>query len=281
MTSRPQGESIGPTCILNGYSVHVEEAQAHIARVSSERGARAHVIVTRKGDDISSLAARALSENRHPVVAGGGDGTVSAVAGVLAGTDAAMGVLPMGTLNHFAKDVGIPRHLEAAVRNIFTGQVMNVDVGEVNGRVFVNNSGIGFYPHFVRQREEQEQHGHVKRVAFVLALRSMIRRYFRLRIKVRMDQAEALEHVTPFLFVGNNRYQTAGLEIGTRSRLDSGQLWVCTEPRVNRQNFVHLALKTLVGRNTDQDLSAFEVTEICVQPGTPRVDVSTDGEVMD
>lgn len=105
MTSRPQGESIGPTCILNGHSVHVEEAQAHIARVSSELGARAHVIVTRKGDDISSLAARALSENRHPVVAGGGDGTVSAVAGVLAGTDAAIGVLPMGTLNHFAKEL--------------------------------------------------------------------------------------------------------------------------------------------------------------------------------
>ena len=174
MASRPQGKSLSPTCILNGHSVHVEEAQAHIARISGELGVRAHVVVTRKGDDISSLAARALSENRHPVVAGGGDGTVSAVAGVLAGTDAAIGVLPMGTLNHFAKDVGIPRHLEVAVRNIFTGQVTNVDVGEVNGRVFVNNSGIGFYPHFVRQREEQEQHGHVKRVAFVLALRSVM-----------------------------------------------------------------------------------------------------------
>ena len=185
-----------------------------------------------------------------------------------------------GTLNHFAKDVGIPRHLEAAVHNIFTGQVTNVDVGEVNGHVFVNNSGIGFYPHFVRQREEQEQHGHVKRVAFVLALRSVMRRYFRLRMKLHMDQAEALEHVTPFLFVGNNRYQTAGLEIGTRSRLDSRQLWVCTAPRTNRQNFVQLALKTLVGRDTDQDLSAFEVKEIWVQPGTPRVNVSTDYDLI-
>jgi diacylglycerol kinase family enzyme len=269
MISRPQGESLGPTCILNGHSVHVEEAQAHIARISGELGVRVQVVVTRRGDDVSSLAARALSENRHPVVAGGGDGTVSAVAGVLAGADAAIGVLPMGTLNHFAKDVGIPRQLEAAVRNIFTGQAAYVDVGEVNGRVFVNNSGIGFYPHFVRQREEQEQHGHVKRVAFVLALRSVVRRYFRLRMKVHMDQAEALEHVTPFLFVGNNRYQTAGLEIGTRSRLDSGQLWVCTAPRANRQNFVRVALRTLVGRETDQELSAFEVKEISVQPGTP------------
>jgi diacylglycerol kinase family enzyme len=168
VTSRPQEESLGPTCILNGHSIHVEEAQAHIARISGELGVRARVVVTRKGDNISALAARALNENGHLVVAGGGDGTVSALAGVLAGTNAAIGVLPMGTLNHFAKDVGIPRHLEAAVRNIFTGQVTNVDVGEVNGHVFVNNSGIGFYPYFVRQREEQEQHGHAKRVAFVL-----------------------------------------------------------------------------------------------------------------
>jgi len=235
--------------------------------------------VTQKGDDISSLAARAVSENRQPVVAGGGDGTVNAVAGAVVAADAALGVLPMGTLNHFAKDVDIPQKLEAAVRNIFTGRVSIVDVGEVNGRIFVNNSGVGFYPHFVRQREEQERHGHVKRVAFLFALRSVVRRYFRLRIKVHMDQAEALEHVTPFLFVGNNRYQTSGLEIGTRSRLDSGQLWVCTASRTDRQNVLRIALRTLVGRATDQELSAFEVNEIWVQPGTERVNVSIDGEV--
>ena len=118
---------------------------------------------------------------------------MNGVAGKLAGTDTALGVLPMGTLNHFAKDVGIPLNLAAAVRSLFTGQVTKVDVGEVNGRVFVNNSGVGFYPHFVRQREEQERHGHIKRVAFMLALRSVVRRYFRLRMKAHMDQAEALE----------------------------------------------------------------------------------------
>jgi diacylglycerol kinase family enzyme len=125
----------------------------------------------------------------------------------------------MGTLNHFAKDAGIPLDLEAAVRNLFTGQVTKVDVGEVNGRIFVNNSGVGFYPHFVRQREEQERRGHVKRVAFVLALRALVRRYLRLRMRVHLGREEALEQVTPFLFVGNNRYQTSGLRIGTRSHL--------------------------------------------------------------
>ena len=268
-----------PTCILNGHSVHVEEAKALIARISGEVAVQVQVVVTKRGDDISALAARALGEHSHPIVAGGGDGTVNAVAGKLAGTDTPLGVLPMGTLNHFAKDVGIPLNLEAAVRNIFVGQVKEVDVAEVNGRVFVNNSGVGLYPHFVRQREEQERRGHVKRVAFMLALRSVVRRYLRLRIKVHMNQAEAFEHVTPFLFVGNNRYQTSGLEIGTRSRLDSGRLWVCTAPRTGRENFVRFALRALLRRETDQELNAFEVEDIWVEPGTPRVNVSTDGEI--
>ena len=223
MASQPQ-PILNPTCILNGKSVHLQVALLHIARISGEIGVEAQVVVTKRGDDISSLAAHALAERRRPVVAGGGDGTVNAVAAKLAGTDTALGVLPMGTLNHFAKDIGIPLNLEAAVYNLFTGKIRKVDVGEVNGRVFVNNSAIGFYPHFVRQREELERRGHVKRVAVLLAARAVLRRYFRLRMKLHMDEAEALEHPTPFFFVGNNRYQTSGLDIGTRRNLDSGQL---------------------------------------------------------
>ena len=270
---------LSPTCILNGHSVHVEEAKAHIARIAAEVGAEVQVVVTKRGDDISASVGRALDERRHPIVAGGGDGTVNAVAGKLVDTDTPLGVLPMGTLNHFAKDAGVPLNLQDAVRNLFTGQIAKVDVGEVNGRVFVNNSGVGFYPHFVRQREEQEKHGHKKRVAFMLALRAVIRHYFRLRMKVHMDQGEALEHVTPFLFVGNNRYQTSGAHIGTRSKLDSGRLWVCTAPTSGRRNVISVAMRTLAGRATDQELNAFETEELWVEPGTVRVNVSTDGEV--
>jgi diacylglycerol kinase family enzyme len=224
MASQPQA-NLTPAFILNGKSVHLQAALAHIARVSAEFAVEPQVVVTKRGDDVSSLAAHARAESHQPIVAGGGDGTVNAVAGSLAGTDGVLGVLPMGTLNHFAKDAGIPLDLEAAVRNLFTGQVTKVDVGEVNGRIFVNNSGVGFYPHFVRQREEQERRGHVKRVAFVLALRALVRRYLRLRMRVHLGREEALEQVTPFLFVGNNRYQTSGLRLGTRSQLDAGRLW--------------------------------------------------------
>ncbi len=138
---------------------------------------------------------------------------------------------------------------------------------------------VGFYPHFVRQREQQERLGHVKRAAFMLALRALARRYFRLRMKVHMEREEALERLTPFLFVGNNRYRTAGLKIGTRPRLDSGRLWICTAPANRHPNIVHLALKTLMGRENDLALNSFEAEEIWVEPGTARVTVSTDGEV--
>ncbi len=279
MTAPASAQSAGPIFILNGHSIHVQEARAHIARVSNQFGVDAKVMVTKRGDDISSFAASALSGRHQPIVAGGGDGTVNAVAGKLAGTGIALGVLPMGTLNHFARDVGIPRNLEAAVHNVFAGQIREADAGEVNGRVFVNNSGIGFYPHFVRQREELERRGHTKQIAFMLAVRSLVRRYFRLRIEVHMDKAEALEHVTPFLFVGNNRYETEGLEIGTRSRLDTGRLWVCTAPQTGRGNAVRVALRTLFAHATDQELNAFEAEEIWVHPETALVNVSTDGEV--
>ena len=279
MTSARQQDSPGLVCILNGHSAHVEEAKTQIAHIAREFGAEAEVIVTKRGDDISSLVARALAERSHTVVAGGGDGTVNAVAGKLAGTATGLGVIPMGTLNHFAKDIGLPLNIEAAVRNLFTGKITQVDVGEVNGRVFVNNSGIGFYPHFVRQREELERRGHIKHVAFMLALRSIVRRYFRLRIKLHMDQIAALEHVTPFLFVGNNRYHTSGPKIGTRPTLNSGRLWVCTAPRRRHRNMVGVSFRTLKGNDADQELNAFETEEIWVEPGIARVYVSTDGEV--
>jgi diacylglycerol kinase family enzyme len=98
-------------------------------------------------------------------------------------------------------------------------------------------------------------------------------------MKLHMDREEALEHITPFLFVGNNRYQTSGLEIGTRLRLDSGRLWVCTAPSHRRRNIVHLILKALGGHEADQELNIFETEELWVEPGTARVNVSTDGEV--
>src|SRR5579871_6249515 len=130
MVVYPVKEIPKTTCILNGASVHAAAAGAIIARISRELGMQPQVIITRTGDELVPAARRAVSEKNARVAAGGGDGTVNAVAGAVAGTDTALGVLPMGTLNHFAKDAGIPLDLEHAVRNFFMGRVVKVDVGE-------------------------------------------------------------------------------------------------------------------------------------------------------
>ncbi|HVV85968.1 MAG TPA: diacylglycerol kinase family protein, partial [Kofleriaceae bacterium] len=98
------------------------------------------------GPRLADLARAAAASGVDAVVAAGGDGTVSAVASALAGGDVPLAVLPLGTLNHFAGDLGMPRELAAAARAIAAGTIDRVDVGEVNGRVFVNNSSIGLYP---------------------------------------------------------------------------------------------------------------------------------------
>src|SRR5579864_154965 len=91
------------------------------------------------------------------VVAAGGDGTVAAVAAAVAGSRATLGVLPIGTSNHFARDLGLPATLPQAISVIAAGHARAVDVGEVNGRLFLNNSSIGMYPRIVHRREGQRQ----------------------------------------------------------------------------------------------------------------------------
>src|SRR5436190_16912798 len=92
---------------------------------------------------LSRTARQLASRDLDAVIAAGGDGTVSAVANGLAGTAMPLGVLPLGTLNHFARDIGMPTELADAARAIRDGATERIDVGEINGRVFVNNSSIG------------------------------------------------------------------------------------------------------------------------------------------
>src|SRR6185503_11351427 len=130
-------------------------------------------------------AADAVCRGSDVVVAGGGDGTVSTAAGALAGTGVPLGVLPLGTLNHFAKDLGIPLDLGDAARVIVAGWTQTVDVGEVNGRLFVNNASVGMYARLIAERAAMQRIGRGKWVAHGLATLRVFRRYQRLRVEVR------------------------------------------------------------------------------------------------
>jgi diacylglycerol kinase family enzyme len=133
-------------------------------------GIDADVTLAGSGEEMIGVAREALDDGIGLVVAGGGDGTMNAVASVLAGSQARFGVLPLGTLNHFAKDLNIPLALDDAIANVAHGRPVAVDVGEVNGRIFLNNSSLGLYPDIVRDREKQQRRlGRGKWLAFCRA----------------------------------------------------------------------------------------------------------------
>src|SRR4029079_17329759 len=147
--------------LLNAASGGAGPNEATIQAQFLVAGIEAEVVVLQPGQDPGE-AARLVLDRAGIVVAAGGDGTVSGVAGALAGTSRVLGVLPVGTLNHFAKDLAIPLDLEGAVATIAGGRVASVDVGQVHDRVFVNNASIGVYPSIVETREELRRAGHGK-----------------------------------------------------------------------------------------------------------------------
>jgi diacylglycerol kinase family enzyme len=232
------------------------------------------------GDDIAAALARALSDGCETVVAGGGDGTLNAVASGLVGRGVTLGVLPLGTLNHFAKDMNIPLDPEAALRTVADGQPLSIDVGEVNGRFFLNNSSLGLYPTIVHERElRQMRLGSAKWPAFAWATVAALRRYPFLDARLTADRDEQVLR-TPFIFIGNNEYLMDGLRIGAREALDRGVLSVCVAQRTGRWGLVRLAFRALFGHIREaRDFRAMLARDIVIETHHRRVRVSTDGEL--
>ncbi|MCA1592718.1 MAG: diacylglycerol kinase family lipid kinase [Acidobacteria bacterium] len=258
-------------------------AKRNIEEAFTACGLEAHVSLAHGGEEITELARRAVEQDARIVVAGGGDGTVNAVASELVGTKAALGVLPLGTLNHFAKDLGIPLTLADAARNVLEGRAASVDVGEVNGHVFINNSSLGLYPRIVRRREKlQERLGRGgKWPAFFWAALSVLRRYPFLNVRLSAD-GEDIARRTPFVFVGNNEYQMESFNIGGRACLDAGHLSLYVTHRTGRWGLLRLAVRALFGRLREaKDFEATCAKEIWVETHKPkRMPVATDGEVI-
>jgi len=213
-------------------------------------------------------------------VAGGGDGTINAVASKMVDSGVPFGVLPMGTLNHFAKDLGIPLELESAVRNLAEGRPRAVDVGEVNDRIFLNNSGLGLYPDMVHDREKQQRRlGRGKWLAALWAGVAALRRFPFLSMRLIVD-GQRLARRTPFVFIGNNVYTMEGLSIGERERLDGGVLSLHVAQHPTRLGLLRFAIGALLGRLGDErDFDIVQAAEMEIETRRRQLRVATDGEV--
>jgi diacylglycerol kinase family enzyme len=231
------------------------------------------------GAEMTRVVEGALRDGSRVIVAGGGDGTISTIASLVAGTDAALGVLPLGTLNHFAKDTGIPLDLTGAVRTIAAGRILMADLGDANGRRFINNVSVGLYPSVVSEREKQQRHGRGKRTAAGLATLQVWREYRRVRVTIRTGHEHRMMR-TPFVLVGNNEYRLDGVSFGRRSSLTRGQLHLCAAPDMTRKEVIGVLLSALTGRmHRVEHFESLCVPELSIDARRQHLQVSVDGEL--
>jgi YegS/Rv2252/BmrU family lipid kinase len=255
-----------------------DDLRGEIERHLAEAGINAKVIVAAPGDDIDSLATEAAANN-DVIVAGGGDGTVSAVAVAVHKAGKTLGVLPLGTLNNFSKDLGIPQDIAPALEVLKNGVTQTIDLAEANGRIFINNSSIGLYPRIVRKREKQQRLGYGKwRAALWAALRIFSRGRF-VKVKITLDD-QTFFRKTPFVFVGNNRYEMDLYNIGRRVALDDGKISVYFLHRSGRWGVIMLIWHTLTGRVKQwRDFEEVLTESVTIQTRRRRIAVAFDGEV--
>jgi diacylglycerol kinase family enzyme len=241
-------------------------------------------IVFLQANELRAAAARALVQAKRgeidAVVVGGGDGSLRTAASVLAGTGIPLGIVPLGTLNHFAKDLDIPLSLAEAAATIASGRTRVIDLAEVNGEIFINNSSIGVYPYMVIDREQRRtRHRIAKWMAMVPAFFRMMRHFPRRRLRILAGGFER-PYRTPCLFVGNNEYRMELFALGRRQRFDSGKLWFYVVKPREPLAFFWMVCRMCAGRlDQARDLDTFELPEAEVDAKTSRLPVALDGDV--
>jgi YegS/Rv2252/BmrU family lipid kinase len=252
-----------------------------VGQALQDAGLDATVELVSGGD--CAVRCRAIAEAGNPLlIVGGGDGTISAAASALVGTETRLGILPLGTLNHFARDLGIPSDVAEAAELIAAGKERRVDVAEMNERIFINNSAMGLYPLMVVDRDQQQKRlGRSKRAAMIVAsLRTLRRiRHHRLTLTVNEERSGRID--TPLLFVGNNDYRTDIGAAGQRESLEDGQLCVLVMRKKTRRGFLAATLRALFGRRRKDDLVRLDgIERLRVSSRRSHLIVSLDGEVV-
>lgn len=233
-----------------------------------------------KHDQLLVAAQAAARSDADVVVAGGGDGTVNTVAAALAGTDKKLAVLPLGTLNHFAKDLGLPLDLATAAAVIAAGHAEAVDVGRVNDSIFINNSSIGLYSRAVLVREAHRRRGWSKWLAMGLAMLKVFRRFPTVQVRLSTDDA-TIRRRTPLVFVGNNRYEFDLFTIGTRGSLCAGELGLYIANTQSRWGIIKLIIRTAFGRlKQARDFELSCQKEFWIESRKHVLRVALDGEVV-
>lgn len=253
----------------SGSAIGLGELKKHFADAGIDLVA-AHPI----DDNIKKTLDTYKNQKDIVIAAYGGDGTQSAVAGILSGTNTVMAPLPGGTLNHFTKDLGIDQDLDAALADLANAKPRAIDIVMVNDQFVINNSSVGLYPSALQMRDEMAKQSISKWPAAVIASFKAFWQYRSYTVTID-DQTFR----TPFVFVGNNDYRLEQRLIGDRTRLDAGIMSVYAIAASGRRSLLKVFVRALFRQLASTDeVKIWKAKQLTIETKKSRVRVSRDGE---
>lgn len=293
MPDRPEIDPTAPIqFVINGASGSsgADAKRAVIEAALQAAGRRGNLIFSRP-EDLPSAAQQAAAKAlalRTAVVAVGGDGTINTVAQAAHALGCAMGVVPQGTFNYFARTHGIPADPAEAVRQLLDCTALPVQVAAINDRVFLVNASLGLYPDLLEEREAYKaRFGRSRWVAFWAGSTTLLRAQRKLRLSI--EQGTSVREVqTLTLFVGNNRLQLEQVGVhasgGSAQAAGEGRITAVMLRPIGVLAMLKLMLKGAIGSLGEaQSVEHFAFKRMVVRPtltaGRRGVKVAFDGEV--
>lgn len=280
-------ENLPITVLMNASSGSTDKSAARIAvdTVLRAEGRNVELFLARRPRDLPMLARQAADTRPGILVAAGGDGTLNAVASAAHAHGLPFAVIPLGTFNYFARNLGIPLDSMSAARVILEGCVRRMPIGQVNGRLFLNNASIGLYRRLIEHRElHKKRFGRNRFVALLSGLVTLLREHRMYRLHLEID-GQSLTLSSLMMFFGRNTLQMEQLGLDEALCVARGELAVLALREVDRMELLGLALRGALARlETAQNLRQYCALRVQVDwldGRDRRIRVAVDGELVE
>lgn len=264
-------------CIIYNPSSGVNEA----GRMADpgRKDPRVEVRQLAKPRDLLAVTKQAISDGCNPIIAAGGDGTICGVAEQLVDTDRTLGILPAGTFNYFARSLGLPEEPEAALEVALDGADRSLTVGEINGRIFLNNASLGAYAAILQVREGvYSRWGRSRLAAYWSVILAMVSVYRPLAMKVTIDGEERILRA-PMAFVSVSPYQIEEMGLDGADAVRAGKMALYIPRDTKRLRLLWRAIRIFFrGARRHQDYLLLTGEEIVIETRRNKRLVARDGE---
>ena len=267
-------------CVIRNRGSGKQDDQAETIRAAlQDKVAEFALRETDRGDRLIHLARQAVADGFDIVVAAGGDGTQSAVAGALAGTGTMMGVLPGGTFNYFARDLGVGETLEEGLETLQDARPRAVDIGQIEDLVFLNNVSLGAYPHILKTREGiYKRWGRSRMAAYWSVLVALRRLRNPMRLTAKVDGQER-RFTTALVFVARSAYQLDAFGLDGADAIRAGNMAVLIAKARKPLPLLRSAFRLALGLSAkDSDFDLIVTDSLVIDTGQFRQLIAHDGE---